>query len=468
MAAKQKEAYLQDISKTAQLNKNREPSNSGILSRMVGAFENKHSVKNAESATKKLENQHRHVENKLGEMKNREEALLRKEKDLNSIRKQVEEQKKTIARNTDEYKRMMREKPDAERIIEKSKTVKDDVTRAADKLRQVEMEQLQLESSREDLHRKAEAIEELAKRTSLHSQQVEEKEQEIGRKEKDIEERELSLRVLERACDLAKRDLAETKSQVEANFKGLLDQLPEYEKNFDNKARTVQDMLGKIEVESEHIQEVIEEELQDLSTRQDAYTKASSELQQDRKRLETDEDGILEKIQHLEREQKNLRNMQALIKAKEKHTARTQQEIQKKSQQINAEKAAIERERNKIQKARVTDAEVKQLEKRKMQLQKTVSVAGRRAAKKEATKVEVKLPKGLRPLAKRATKSSDAEAHHAIERAQRAFLDGHLEQAKELSAQAQIAVDGIGDADARRPLEYSLRELQTSIRLGML
>lgn len=442
----------------------------GFFARFVDGWEAKNSRQKAEAAIHKLVEQEARLQQKIELIETKEQEFLKKEQELTMLKQQIQDQRDAMQSEQAEYQKMLSKKPELEKIIERAKTAKEEVDRIEAKLRQVEMEQMQVDAAREDLERKAAVVEELAKEAGMRNKQLDDKEEEIKQRSHVLEEKELSLRVLEKACDLAKKDLLTTQHEVQQELEVLESRCPVLEGSFEQKKRLIESMTKTIQRENEKTSSIISRETEELKTRRREVVRAAEEMKQDRKRLENEEEIIIQKVEDLESERKQVQNMQTLLKSREADIRQMESDLVKEQRKLQQETYSIECEREKLEEAKKGQLSVDELKKEYNRLQKLIKTASKQVVEHAKKLPPEKASRIVAPVleAKAESKPRTEDAHASLEKAQKAFLNNEYQKALDLVTEAEASIANVRDEDEKRSLEYSLKELRTSIRIGML
>jgi chromosome segregation ATPase len=426
-------------------------------------------------------------ESKLSEQERRIDEKMRKVEKLNIDVSNFEKTRQEVTALIEEKKRVLEELKSA--ITSNNQTIKE-LHEKTSKARVAERELSILQR-------------ENAKKLKL----MEAKEQEMIRREAAWLEHEKALK--EAASALA-NDKKELQDEVNSRKAEMLLVQQEWEKKLSALAQEKEDLKR----EKADVRQLVESDVLALKEKEDEMVEAIAMLERDRARLQAEEKSLLKKVAELERAKSELEREQKVLSSKEKRVVDGERIIAKGMKYLETEKRKLESEKDAVYRARELKRLLPKMEKRYEELRrgirryeaKTIGKAvepsrsrlleereSMIAEREKGVELEVRklmerehevealesrkeraFSEYLREEVERARMGKpgreimNPEIHGMIDDAREKVMQGKLDEAVRLVAEAEYLVDKIANPNQKRAFIYDLRDLKASIKLASL
>ncbi len=336
----------------------------------------------------------------------------------------------------------------------------------------------------------------------------------LDSKEKDLIRREAALleheKGLKEAVSMLSKDKKELMEGVNARKAELLLVKQEWEKKFEELEVEKRDL----KLEKSDVRSLVKSDVLALKDKEDEVVTAIAMLERDRDKLLSEEKSLLKRVAELERAKAEFEREIKVLSSKEKRIADGERVVQKGMKYIEVEKRKLEDEKDKVYRARELKRILPSLERRYEELRKT-------SARVEARSIEI----GTRPKASRLLKEREQlvsekeegvhmemrklmdrerevedlesrkerafseylreeverarmgkpgreivnpEIHGMIDDAREKVMQGKLDEAVRLVAEAEYLIDKVPNVNEKRLLMYDVRDLKASIKLATL
>ncbi len=336
----------------------------------------------------------------------------------------------------------------------------------------------------------------------------------LDSKEKDLIRRETAVleheKSLKEAVVMLSKDKKELMEEVNARKAELLLVKQEWEKKFSELGEEKRDLKR----EKSDVRSLVQSDVLALKDKEDEVVTAIAMFERDKDKLLAEEKSLLKRVAELERAKAEFEREVKVLSSKEKRIADGERIVQKGMKYVEIEKRKLEDEKDKVYRARELKKILPSLEKRYEQLKKT-------SGRLEARSIEIgTTPKPSRLLKEREHLVSEKEAgvqmemrklmdrerevedlesrkerafseylreeverarmgkpgreivnpeiHGMIDDAREKVMQGKLDEAVRLVAEAEYLVDRVPNANEKRLLSYDIRDLKASIKLATL
>ncbi len=333
-------------------------------------------------------------------------------------------------------------------------------------------------------------------------------------KEGDLIRREAALiehaSALKDAASMLIKDKKELTDEVNARKAELLLVKQEWEKKFDELGMEKKDLQR----EKSDVRTLVKSDVLALKDTEDEVVTAIAMLERDRDRLQAEEKSLLRRVAELERSKAEFEREVKVLISKEKRIIDGERIMQKGMKYVEAEKRKLDQERDKVYRARELKKILPQLEHRYEALRKatgkveahaidvgTRPPASRLLKERESliSEKEAGIHIEMRKLMAREREVEDLESrkerafseylreeverakmgkpgreimnpeiHVMIDDAREKVMQGKLDDAIRLVAEAEYLIDKVQNMNDKRMLMYDIRDLKASIKLATL
>jgi chromosome segregation ATPase len=438
------------------------------------------------------------------EMQKKTAVLAQREHQLAEQESRIDQKKKELESKRLNLENAERTKQEVSALMEEKKHVLGELKTAVGQNGQL----LKEIHEREQKARKAEHDALIAQRESDKKlKMLDSKEKDVTRKEATWTDHE---KALKEAIQLLAKDKKDFVDEVNARKAEFLLLSQEWEKKF----KDLQEEKRALQVEKTDVRKLVETDVLGLKEKEDELVETIAMLERDKDKLEFEERALLKRVGELERAKAALEKEQKSLGAREKRIIDGERIVQKGMKYIEAEKRKVEHEKDAAYRARELRKVLPKMEHRYEELRRAIAKLEARAMEtgarpamsrvlrerekelemkekgihvevgrlmereREVEELEARKEKAfstyLREEVERVQQGKpgreivNPEIHAMIDDAREKVMQGRLDDAVRLVAEAEYLAEKVQNSEQRRMLMYDIRDLKASIKLASL
>ncbi len=336
---------------------------------------------------------------------------------------------------------------------------------------------------------------------------LESKEQSLISRESAFVEHE---KALKEASRMLSKDKDELSNEVGARKAEMLLVQQEWEK----KIQELRAEKSELQREKQDVRKLVEDDVIGLKDKEDELVETVAMFEEDKKKLMDEEKSVMRRVVELERAKAAYERENKSLTGKEKRIVDGERIVQKGMSFIESEKRKVEQEKDKVYRSRELKKMLPQMERRYEELRRNISKAEARligesikpskinafrqrerelSVKEKGIELEVgrlveqereveqleqrkdrAFSEYLREEVERVTQGRPGreivhpEIHAMIDDAREKVMQGNVDGAIRLIAEAELLVDKVHNPSQKRLLLYDVRDVKTSIKLATL
>ncbi len=393
------------------------------------------------------------AEEKISQLSHAEQAFDKKLRAMSPLRAEVES--------------LERRKQEALAVLAEKKTVLDSVRKG------ILEQQKTLQQLKDEEEEARQAAAKLIKTQHNFNQRlnlVEQKEKTFSLKETELEKREKNIERKETVLQEATRLLAQDKDKLVENIKAREDAFLAVRNEWNERVEQLKREKEDLKNEKASVRKLIESDVAELRAKEDELLATVSELEADKKKLEEEERALIMKIKEFEKVRTLFEKEKASLQSLRQNIADNERLVQKSMKFVEIEKRKLEREQDQIYRAKEIKKMLPSLERRYTELQKGVRSFQTGAIEKAIAVTKRKAFNEKQVEHEKHTRPEDPNLNirEKINRAKEHLARGELDDAVRLTAEAEYLAEKVKDSEQRRLLIYDVRDVKASIKLAML